>query len=92
MRKNDLTAMLERIEGNPEIILQKDSEGNGYSPLSGADGDCVYVPIVLGRGRCILRHGLLKMLIWKTMSGRKPYLKNVVLFYTLSISHATRSS
>lgn len=27
-----------------EIILQKDAEGNGYSPLRGADPDCVYVP------------------------------------------------
>lgn len=26
-----------------EIILQKDPEGNGYSPLRGADPDCIYV-------------------------------------------------
>lgn len=27
-----------------EIILQKDSEGNGYSPCYGADSDAVYIP------------------------------------------------
>lgn len=27
-----------------ELILQKDSEGNGYSPMRGIDFDVVYVP------------------------------------------------
>lgn len=27
-----------------ELIMQKDAEGNGYSPLSGIDFDVVYVP------------------------------------------------
>jgi len=27
-----------------EVIIQKDSEGNGYSPLKGADENCVYIP------------------------------------------------
>ncbi len=27
-----------------QVILQKDSEGNGYSPLAGADDDCIYEP------------------------------------------------
>ncbi len=27
-----------------KVILQKDREGNGYSPLAGADFDCIYVP------------------------------------------------
>jgi len=26
-----------------EIILQRDSEGNGYSPCAGADTDAVYI-------------------------------------------------
>jgi hypothetical protein len=26
-----------------EVVLQKDAEGNGYSPLSGADPDAVYI-------------------------------------------------
>jgi hypothetical protein len=25
------------------VIIQKDSEGNDYSPLSDADADCVYI-------------------------------------------------
>ena len=27
-----------------EVVLQKDSEGNGYSPLAGADPEAVYIP------------------------------------------------
>lgn len=27
-----------------ELIMQKDSEGNGYSPMAGIDFDVVYVP------------------------------------------------
>lgn len=27
-----------------EVVLQKDSEGNGFSPLAGADPDAVYIP------------------------------------------------
>jgi hypothetical protein len=27
-----------------ELICQKDSEGNGYSPLAGADSEAVYEP------------------------------------------------
>ena len=27
-----------------EVVLQKDAEGNGYSPLAGVDPDAVYIP------------------------------------------------
>lgn len=27
-----------------EVICQKDSEGNGYSPLAGVDKDAIYTP------------------------------------------------
>ena len=27
-----------------EVILQKDAEGNGYSPLYAVDGNAIYVP------------------------------------------------
>ena len=27
-----------------EVILQKDSEGNGYSPLAGTDCEAIYIP------------------------------------------------
>lgn len=34
---------LSKLPPNTEVILQKDAEGNGYSPLAGADSDAVYV-------------------------------------------------
>ena len=43
MKSHELAKML--LE-NPdvELIMQKDGEGNGYSPLSGIEFDVVYVP------------------------------------------------
>ena len=43
MKSHELAKML--LE-NPdvELIMQKDSEGNGYSPLSDIEFDVVYVP------------------------------------------------
>jgi hypothetical protein len=43
MKSHELAKLL--LE-NPdvELIMQKDSEGNGYSPLSGIEFDAVYVP------------------------------------------------
>jgi len=42
MKAHELARQL--LEGpDVEVILQKDSEGNGYSPLSGADPNCIYV-------------------------------------------------
>ena len=39
-----LKKILESLPDNMKIILQKDSEGNGYSPCDGVDPECVYVP------------------------------------------------
>jgi hypothetical protein len=44
MKVKDLIAILSGFNENAELIIQKDSEGNGYSPLAGADHDAVYVP------------------------------------------------
>lgn len=44
MTVKELITILKYIEGDTEIIIQKDSEGNEYSPLSGADSNAVYVP------------------------------------------------
>ena len=43
MKSHELAKLL--LE-NPdvELIMQKDSEGNGYSPLYGIEFDVVYVP------------------------------------------------
>ena len=44
MKVKELIAELAAMDPEAEVILQKDAEGNGYSPLRGADPDCVYVP------------------------------------------------
>jgi hypothetical protein len=44
MNVKELKALLENLPDEMEVILQKDAEGNGYSPLSDADADCVYLP------------------------------------------------
>jgi hypothetical protein len=40
----DLIRELSALDPDSEVILQKDAEGNGYSPLSEVDGAAVYVP------------------------------------------------
>lgn len=44
MKVKELIMILSEFDQNAEVILQKDAEGNGYSPLAGADHDAVYVP------------------------------------------------
>lgn len=44
MKVIELIAALQQMDPECEVILQKDAEGNGYSPLAGADGLAVYVP------------------------------------------------
>jgi len=43
MNAGELIKYLKGFDPETEIVLQKDSEGNGYSPLAGAD-DGYYVP------------------------------------------------
>lgn len=43
MKVKELIKLLEGFDPKAEVILQKDSEGNGYSPLYGADPYAVYV-------------------------------------------------
>lgn len=43
MKVKDLLEALKELDPEMEIILQKDSEGNGYSPLAGADPDGIYI-------------------------------------------------
>lgn len=42
MKVRELIAELQGMDPEWDVILQKDSEGNGYSPLSGVDGNSVY--------------------------------------------------
>jgi hypothetical protein len=44
MTVKELKEKLTNMPDDMQVILQKDSEGNGYSPLAGADNDAVYVP------------------------------------------------
>lgn len=44
MNVKTLKTLIEHLPDDMEVILQKDSEGNGYSPLEGADRDAVYIP------------------------------------------------
>lgn len=43
MKVKELKKMLEEVDEDRIVILQKDPEGNGYSPLAGLDGEnCSY--------------------------------------------------
>ena len=42
MNIKELKELIANLPDEMEIILQKDSEGNGYSPCAGGDPDCVY--------------------------------------------------
>jgi len=44
MTVKELLKELEDTDPETEVILQKDGEGNGYSPLAGVDIDTVYIP------------------------------------------------
>lgn len=44
MRVSELIELLKSMPQDAEVILQKDAEGNGYSPLDAVDSDCIYVP------------------------------------------------
>ncbi len=43
MKVFELIEFLKGCDQDSDVIMQKDPEGNGYSPLAGADNECVYV-------------------------------------------------
>ena len=43
MKVKELIAELQQMDPEAELIVQKDAEGNGYSPLAGADHEAVYI-------------------------------------------------
>lgn len=43
MKVSELLEQLKDLDPDMEVIMQKDAEGNGYSPLAGADPDAVYI-------------------------------------------------
>ena len=44
MNVKELREFLQDLPDEMEVILQKDAEGNGFSPLEGLSSDCVYTP------------------------------------------------
>jgi hypothetical protein len=44
MNVKELKEAIANLPDAMEVVLQKDSEGNGYSPLDGTDPNAVYVP------------------------------------------------
>ena len=42
MKVKELKKLLEEVDDNRIIILQKDGEGNGFSPLEGLDDEVAY--------------------------------------------------
>ena len=42
MKVLELINILNELPPELDVILQKDSEGNGFSPLEGVDGNCIY--------------------------------------------------
>ncbi len=43
MNIKELKEIIANLPDEMEVILQKDAEGNGYSPLEEADPDAVYI-------------------------------------------------
>jgi hypothetical protein len=43
MKVKELKEAIEDLPDDMLVVLQRDSEGNGYSPLSGADPGGIYV-------------------------------------------------
>lgn len=39
----ELIQELQKLPPDLQVIIQKDAEGNGYSPLNTVDPDCIYV-------------------------------------------------
>ena len=44
MTVKELKEAIANLPNEMEVVLQKDSEGNGYSPLSVVDPNAVYIP------------------------------------------------
>lgn len=43
MKVRELIEELQKLDPEMECIIQKDAEGNGFSPLAGADPNGIYI-------------------------------------------------
>jgi len=50
MTVSELIEVLKGLPSESEVILQKDAEGNGYSPLDVVDGEAIYMPLTAWSG------------------------------------------
>ncbi len=50
MNVKELKEAINNLPDDMEVIIQKDAEGNDYSPLSGVDPDAVYISHNTWRG------------------------------------------
>lgn len=53
MTVEELIAELKGMPQDAEVILQKDAEGNDYSPLSGVDANAIYKPASTWHGEIV---------------------------------------
>lgn len=44
MTVSELIEQLKTMPQDAQVILQKDAEGNDYSPLAEVESNCVYIP------------------------------------------------
>lgn len=44
MTVEELREKIKDLPATMEVIIQKDSEGNNYSPLAGTDSNAIYLP------------------------------------------------
>ena len=80
MKVKDLKAYLDNLPkeyDDCEVICQKDAEGNGYSPLSGVDDECIYIPDSTWSGevmdaRWTADEACMDEEEWKVMKGYSP--------------------
>jgi len=53
MKVRELIVQLLKENPDADVIVQNDSEGNGYSPLRDVDGKAVYIPETRYSGRVL---------------------------------------
>jgi hypothetical protein len=53
MRVAELIEELKKLPPESEVILQKDAEGNGYSPLYKVDGNAIYIEDLAWSGKVV---------------------------------------
>jgi len=53
MKVKKLIEELQKLDPTMDVIMQRDSEGNGYSPLADVYANCVYFPDSTSSGEVV---------------------------------------